>query len=405
MMAVVDGACAVPGKGASPMEARDIMTREVITTRPEATLGEAAAVMAERRISCLPVVDEGRLVGIVTETDIVRCIEREIPAAGAARPLGSRILWSTGTDYLDAVGQLRVSAAMSRQVIAVRPDDSVEHVAETLARHRIRRVPVLMWDAVVGIVSQTDLVVLLAGDSSPLTQPEWLGWCFLPATGFVPHAAHVAAAPGVTVQVDPDRTPFTEAPAAYRDITLALRDADGLLACRVKLGGEMVERGGRTAATRWQCVWTADASGAVVDWAAEAVERTLLREEELGQRIDPRAWEAIRIVRRCAAEREGDTGVPSLREVEAARAADLKLPPRAGGAFDAMLEAASSCLAAREPGRNAGASRVWQSQVARAAADAVHQATALLPPGDADEVRGRLAAMVLDLAPLGAEVR
>jgi CBS domain-containing protein len=383
------------------MLARDIMTREVHTTRPEATLAAAAAAMADRRVGCLPVVDGDRLVGILTGTDIVRCIEREIPAAGTAQPFRPYGLWSAPADYLEVVGRMRVATAMTRQVIAVRPEDPVERVAEILARHRIKRVPVLMWEAVAGIVSQADLVRLLAGEGAAEPPREWQGWAFLPGSGLVTGAPHLAAATGLVVHVDPERTPFGQAPAAYADITAALREAEGLLACRIRLSGERVERRGRAAATTWQCLWTADASGTVVDWAAEAVERALLREEELGRRVDPRAWEAIRSVRRAAAEGAGAAAAPPLRQAEAARAADLKLPPRSGAAFDAMLEAAGCRLAAREPGRSPAAARIWETQLARAAWDAANQACALLPPGDAGEVRARLADLVSDLAPLG----
>jgi acetoin utilization protein AcuB len=50
------------------------MTQDVITTTPEATIEEAARVMAERKIGCLPVMQDGRLVGIITETDIFKSL-------------------------------------------------------------------------------------------------------------------------------------------------------------------------------------------------------------------------------------------------------------------------------------------------------------------------------------------
>ncbi len=389
------------------MQARDIMTRDVLTIAADATLGEAAARMADRRMGCLPVVEGGRLVGVVTETDIVRCIERELPQSAAVHPLGSRILWSASTDYLDVVGQLSVSQAMTREVVSVHPADTVERVAEVLARRRIKRVPVVIWDAVVGIVSQMDLVRLLAADDTLSSRPaEWLGWLLIPATGFLPHAEHLLAAADLTLDVDPARTPFADAPAAYADMVGALEAADGLTVCRVRLTGELVERGGRTAGTRWQCVWTADAAPAVVDWTAEAVERALLREEELGERIDARAWEAVRTVRRTAAGGgEPERMIPALRELEAARPADLRLPAHVGGAFDAMREAAGSMLAAREPGRSAMATHTWQMQVVRAALDAFRRASAVLPATDRAQLRARLNDDVAAMEPAGTPAR
>ena len=55
----------------SMLRVKEVMTTEVVTTQPDALLAEAAGIMIERKIGCLPVVDDGRLVGILTESDFV----------------------------------------------------------------------------------------------------------------------------------------------------------------------------------------------------------------------------------------------------------------------------------------------------------------------------------------------
>ncbi len=55
---------------------KEVMSTDVITIAPEATIGEAVAVMLERKIGCLPVLDDGRLVGILTETDLIKLAAR-----------------------------------------------------------------------------------------------------------------------------------------------------------------------------------------------------------------------------------------------------------------------------------------------------------------------------------------
>lgn len=55
----------------SMLRVKEVMTTEVVTTRPDATLAEAATIMIERKIGCLPVIDGDRLVGILTESDFV----------------------------------------------------------------------------------------------------------------------------------------------------------------------------------------------------------------------------------------------------------------------------------------------------------------------------------------------
>ncbi|SRR5579883_2376277 len=61
---------------------KEVMTTDVITTSPETLLTEAARVLMERKIGCLPVVENGRLVGIITESDFVALVARQAQEAG-----------------------------------------------------------------------------------------------------------------------------------------------------------------------------------------------------------------------------------------------------------------------------------------------------------------------------------
>lgn len=63
---------AVATKGQCPVPASEVMAKEVRTTRPDARLAHAAKQLLEQKIGCLPVVEEGKLVGLVTEADFVR---------------------------------------------------------------------------------------------------------------------------------------------------------------------------------------------------------------------------------------------------------------------------------------------------------------------------------------------
>ena len=115
------------------MQVREIMTSDVISVPENNTIEDAARVLARQRISGLPVVNEaGALVGLVTEYDF-------ISKQGAT-----------------------VADIMSRGVISVTEDTDVEEVAHLLANRRIRRVPVLRGDRLVGIVSRSDLIKQIA---------------------------------------------------------------------------------------------------------------------------------------------------------------------------------------------------------------------------------------------------
>lgn len=118
------------------MIARDIMTRAVYTIRPEASAQEVARLLAEKRISGVPVVDEGNnIIGMVTEADIISKVTSE---------------------------GLTVDDIMSREVIAVDEEVSVNEIAELLTERRIKRVPVVSEGKLVGIVSRADIVIAVA---------------------------------------------------------------------------------------------------------------------------------------------------------------------------------------------------------------------------------------------------
>ncbi len=126
------------------MLVRGRMTREVVTASPSATLAEASALARRRGIRHLPVVDEGTLVGMVTERDLLRAV----PAAGTVPEEERRRILGTRT----------VREVMARQVVTVTPDTPVEEAALLLADHDVDCLPVVEDGRLVGILSETDLL-------------------------------------------------------------------------------------------------------------------------------------------------------------------------------------------------------------------------------------------------------
>lgn len=140
------------------MRAHDIMTTDPITVPPETPLEAVAALMADRGISGLPVVDEeGRLVGLVTDGDLMRRLsaKEDKPASFFAALLGATA--DQAMAYARAHGR-RVQDVMSTRLATVAEDATVEEVAHILETKRIRRVPVLRDGVLVGIVSRADLL-------------------------------------------------------------------------------------------------------------------------------------------------------------------------------------------------------------------------------------------------------
>lgn len=140
------------------MKAEDVMTRDVISIAPDATVLEAAKLMLDHRISGLPVIDrDGKLVGILSEADFLR--RRE------TRTEHRRSRWfeflmgpgRTAAEYTHSHGS-KVSEVMTAEVRTVEEYTTLEDIVDLMERCRIKRVPVLCGGQVVGIVTRSNLM-------------------------------------------------------------------------------------------------------------------------------------------------------------------------------------------------------------------------------------------------------
>jgi CBS domain-containing protein len=144
------------------MRTGDIMTRTVLSVRPETTILEAARLMLLHEISGLPVVDsDGHIVGIVTEGDFLRRAE-----TGTRRQRSRWVEFFIGPgrlaeDYVRTRGR-RVEDVMTQPVHVIDEDTPLSDVVELMERHRIKRLPVLRDRKVVGIVTRANLLHALA---------------------------------------------------------------------------------------------------------------------------------------------------------------------------------------------------------------------------------------------------
>lgn len=140
------------------MKAADVMTRRVVTVRPETPLVEAVEAMLANAISGLVVVDdEERVAGVLSEGDLLRRTET---ATERRRPRWLEFLIGSGRladEFVRAHGRT-VAEVMTRDVIAVSEKTSLEDVVKLFEEHGIKRVPVLRGGKLVGIVSRADLL-------------------------------------------------------------------------------------------------------------------------------------------------------------------------------------------------------------------------------------------------------
>ena len=144
------------------MNAADVMTRNILSVGPASPVVEAIRLMLDNRVSGLPVIDEaGQLVGILTEGDLVR---RGETGTERHRPRWLEILMGPGrlaSEYVRTHGR-KVEEIMTRELLSVAPETPLEDIVELMERHRIKRVPVLEGEKLVGIVSRADFLRALA---------------------------------------------------------------------------------------------------------------------------------------------------------------------------------------------------------------------------------------------------
>ena len=141
------------------MNARDIMTSKVITVTSGTLVSEIARLLFERRISALPVVDGERLVGIVSEADLLHRYEIGTDCALGGDPWWMRLFSADRSPAEYVKSHARYARdIMTHDVATVAPDTPLAAIATLLEKRRIKRVPVLDEGHLVGIVSRSDLV-------------------------------------------------------------------------------------------------------------------------------------------------------------------------------------------------------------------------------------------------------
>jgi CBS domain-containing protein len=144
------------------VNAADVMTGELLSVRPDTSIVEAIRVMLDHRISGLPVIDDaGRLIGVLTEGDLLR---RSETGTERHRPRWLEILMGPGRmagEYVRTHGR-KVGEIMTREVVSVTPERPLDEIVALMERHRIKRVPVLDGDRLVGLVTRADLLRALA---------------------------------------------------------------------------------------------------------------------------------------------------------------------------------------------------------------------------------------------------
>jgi CBS-domain-containing membrane protein len=150
------------------LKAKDIMTKDVITIRSEATVEELARLLMEHRISGVPVVnDENKIEGIVTENDLIRKNKRlHIPTVirlfDAYLMVGSKNM----EKEIENMAATTVDEICTREVVSITEETSLDEIATIMAEQHTHLLPVLSEGAVVGIVGKADVVRSMTNEAS-----------------------------------------------------------------------------------------------------------------------------------------------------------------------------------------------------------------------------------------------
>lgn len=140
------------------MQAKDVMSRNIIYVDPDATVLHAARLMLQHHISGLPVIDKvGALVGILSEGDFLR--------RGETRTEHRRSRWleflmgpgKIASEYTHSHGS-KVSEVMTSDVCTASESASLEEIVELMERHRIKRVPITRDKKMIGIITRSNLM-------------------------------------------------------------------------------------------------------------------------------------------------------------------------------------------------------------------------------------------------------
>jgi CBS domain-containing protein len=150
-----------------PLRACDVMQANVLSVPPELSLAALEDFLLSKRISGAPVVDDGKVIGVVSRSDVVRCLSLErslsgLIADGLASPEEPASPVRLPADLEERLGAHTVRDAMVVDPVVVAPDAPIAEVARLLHERHIHRVLVTEGGTLRGVISTLDLARLIA---------------------------------------------------------------------------------------------------------------------------------------------------------------------------------------------------------------------------------------------------
>lgn len=159
------------------MKVKDIMEKNVITFRPDDTLHKALIIFTEKGISGAPVVKEGKVIGLITELDIIKVLDIYTPKIHfTSMPhfflvlagLKSKSKATELKKKIMAASKLRIDDFMTKDPVMVDKDDGIMEAARLIDTYKVNRIPVSHKGKVIGIVTRNDIIKAVAKMDSML---------------------------------------------------------------------------------------------------------------------------------------------------------------------------------------------------------------------------------------------
>lgn len=145
---------------------RDYMKINVISLDPETSIFDAAKIFSEHNISGAPVVENGKVVGVISVTDIVRFMKMKLPKSEIYPESHALALIISNLvkeqiefrRWIERISQTKVRNLMSTDVISIQPDKSILEAVNIMEKNDVERLPVIEEGKLIGIISRADLI-------------------------------------------------------------------------------------------------------------------------------------------------------------------------------------------------------------------------------------------------------
>ena len=151
------------------IKAKDIMTKELITVSPKMEITKAAEILLEKGINGVPVVDSGRLVGILCQSDLI-AQQKNLPIPSLFTLLDGFIPLRSVKHFEKAfqkIAATTVADSMTPDPITVQPDTSIEEIAALMVDKNFHTLPVVEGKKLVGIIGKKDVLRSLMSGAEP----------------------------------------------------------------------------------------------------------------------------------------------------------------------------------------------------------------------------------------------